>query len=99
VLAGLSEGRFGRRVVFVDVGLCAIFGGFTVLATKAISTLLALEWWDMFTEWITYPVIAVSLISPVSYSVQIERIIFPGARADRRRPNSIPESCIKAIRQ
>ena len=26
VLAGLSEGRLGRKVVFIDVGLCAIFG-------------------------------------------------------------------------
>lgn len=26
VLAGLSEGGFGRRIVVVDVGLCAIFG-------------------------------------------------------------------------
>jgi hypothetical protein len=26
VLAGLSEGEIGKRVVFVDVGLCAIFG-------------------------------------------------------------------------
>lgn len=79
MLAGLSEGNTGRRVVFVDLGLCAIFGGcslisfstnafclniiqggFTVLSTKAISTLLTLEWWDMFAEWITYPVILVS---------------------------------------
>ena len=80
VLAGLSEGKTGRSVVFVDVGLCAIFGewvmvladgwlnpwfvcfsgGFTVLSTKGISTLLTLEWIDMFTEWITYPVILVS---------------------------------------
>lgn len=60
ILAVLSEGQMGRRVVFVDVGLCAIFGGFTVLATKGISTILTLEWIDMFTEWITYPVILVS---------------------------------------
>jgi hypothetical protein len=26
VLAGLSEGKLGKRVVFIDVGLCAIFG-------------------------------------------------------------------------
>lgn len=76
VLAGLSEGGFGRRIVVVDVGLCAIFGevslnhtkyelittsgGFTVLATKAISTLLTEEWGKIFAEWITYPVLAVS---------------------------------------
>jgi len=40
ILVGLSEGSAGRRWVLVDVGLCALFGGFTVLSTKAISTLL-----------------------------------------------------------
>ncbi|KAI0952553.1 hypothetical protein AcV7_008314 [Taiwanofungus camphoratus] len=59
VLSWLSEGQAGKRWVYVDVGLCALFGGFTVLSTKALSTLLTLEWLDIFTEWITYPVIAV----------------------------------------
>ncbi|PSR73489.1 hypothetical protein PHLCEN_2v10781 [Hermanssonia centrifuga] len=61
VLSGLSEGSIGTRYVFVDVGLCALFGGFTVLSTKAISTLLTMEWFEIFTEWITYPVILVLL--------------------------------------
>jgi len=79
ILASLSEGRAGRRWVYVDVGLCALFGtsrihsdavlrcsackegGFTVLATKGVSTLLTMEWIVMFKEWITYPVIAVSI--------------------------------------
>lgn len=38
-----------------------IAGGFTVLSTKAVSTLLTMEWFEMFTEWITYPVIVVRL--------------------------------------
>ncbi|KAJ7179277.1 DUF803-domain-containing protein [Mycena filopes] len=59
VLSVLSQGRIGRQWVFVDVGLCALFGGFTVLSTKAISTLLTMEWFEMFTKWITYPTIAV----------------------------------------
>lgn len=76
-LACLSEGSIGRRVVVVDIGLCALFGrgcdtarcdrrltlltgGFTVLATKAISTLLTKEWMKIVTEWITYPILAVS---------------------------------------
>lgn len=65
VLAGLSEGSFGRRIVVVDVGLCAIFGGFTVLATKAISTLLTEEWGNIFAEWVTYPVLAVLIITGI----------------------------------
>ena len=27
ILSGLSESSIGRRYVFVDVGLCALFGG------------------------------------------------------------------------
>ncbi|KAG1755862.1 magnesium transporter NIPA-domain-containing protein [Suillus lakei] len=65
VLAGLSGGGFGRRIVVVDVGLCAIFGGFTVLATKAISTLLTEEWGKIFAEWITYPVLAVLITTGI----------------------------------
>jgi len=61
VLAWLSERESGKKHVYVDVGLCALFGGFTVLSTKAISTLLTLEWFEIFTEWITYPVIAILL--------------------------------------
>ena len=75
LLATLSEGSIGRTWVFVDIGLCAIFGlpynynfiyylyyfsgGFTVLSTKALSTLITLEWIDIFRQWITYPLIAV----------------------------------------
>ena len=29
--------------------------------TKALSTLLTMEWIKIFTEWITYPIVAVSL--------------------------------------
>jgi drug/metabolite transporter (DMT)-like permease len=65
VLAGLSESGFGRRIVVVDVGLCAIFGGFTVLATKAISTLLTEEWGKIFAEWVTYPVLVVLIITGI----------------------------------
>ncbi|KAG9317616.1 magnesium transporter NIPA-domain-containing protein [Chiua virens] len=57
ILCGLSEGSIGKRLVVVDVGLCALFGGFTVLATKAISTLLTKEWVNVIAEWITYPII------------------------------------------
>ncbi|KAF9247146.1 magnesium transporter NIPA-domain-containing protein [Melanogaster broomeanus] len=65
ILGGLSEGSVGKRIVVIDVGLCAIFGGFTVLSTKAISTLLTKEWAKMFTEWITYPILTVLVITGV----------------------------------
>lgn len=58
-LALLSQTNYGRRFVFVDVGLCALFGGFTVLSTKALATLLASEGVVMFTKWITYLLIVI----------------------------------------
>jgi magnesium transporter len=77
VLASLSRSSFGRRYALVDVGLCALFGmfldltfricvhifagGFTVLSTKAVSTLLTMQWSEVFTSFITYPVILVSI--------------------------------------
>ncbi|KAF9815533.1 hypothetical protein IEO21_04533 [Rhodonia placenta] len=60
-LSLLSEREAGKRWVYVDVGLCALFGGFTVLSTKAISTLLTLKGLGVITEWVTYPIIAVLL--------------------------------------
>ncbi|KAI0306940.1 magnesium transporter NIPA-domain-containing protein [Multifurca ochricompacta] len=59
ILMGFSEGSAGRGWVLVDVGLCALFGGFTVLSTKAVSTLLTTRGLEMFQEWMTYPVLAV----------------------------------------
>ncbi|KAL5527612.1 hypothetical protein ACEPAG_6413 [Sanghuangporus baumii] len=58
-LVSLSSQRLGQEHVWVDVGACALFGGFTVLSTKAFSSLLAREWVALFKEWITYPVLAV----------------------------------------
>ncbi|KIL00278.1 hypothetical protein PAXRUDRAFT_130245 [Paxillus rubicundulus Ve08.2h10] len=65
ILGGLSESSLGRRMVVIDVGLCAIFGGFTVLATKAISTLLTKEWVKIFAEWITYPILVVLVVTGI----------------------------------
>nr|KIR46354.1 hypothetical protein I312_04407 [Cryptococcus bacillisporus CA1280] len=37
----LSNSSFGPAHLTIDVGICALFGGFTVLATKALSSLLS----------------------------------------------------------
>ncbi|KAF7331959.1 DUF803 domain membrane protein [Mycena kentingensis (nom. inval.)] len=74
-LSVLSESKLGRQSVFVDVGLCALFGGFTVLATKAVSTLLTMEWFEMFTHWITYPTIAVLVLTGVGQIRYLNRAL------------------------
>lgn len=62
ILVSLSSRKVGQEHVFIDVGACAFFGGFTVLSTKAFSSLLTMEWAAVFKEWITYPVLAVSFL-------------------------------------
>lgn len=106
VLSTLSNKPAGYRYVVVDVGLCALFGestpaylshdslthlgGFTVLSTKAVSTLLTMDWIRIFTHPITYPVILVRLLGSFVASSCLFRI---GSRADWRRPNTVPQSC------
>ncbi|TFK43367.1 magnesium transporter NIPA-domain-containing protein [Crucibulum laeve] len=75
VLSTLSHGNIGRNWVFVDVGLCALFGGFTVLSTKALSTLLTMEWIDIFTKWITYPVLAVLILTGIGQIRYLNRAL------------------------
>ncbi|CDO74283.1 hypothetical protein BN946_scf184663.g4 [Trametes cinnabarina] len=74
-LAYLSEGPPGRRWVYIDVGICALFGGFTVLSTKAVATLLTLEWFQIFKEWITYPVLAVLILTGVGQIRYLNRAL------------------------
>ena len=73
----LARGNAGRDWIFVDVGIvsnlyvypcprpiftqCALFGGYTVLATKGLSTLLSLKLIQVFKLWITYPLVIVSV--------------------------------------
>jgi drug/metabolite transporter (DMT)-like permease len=40
-LAWASTTRLGQRWILLDVGVCAVLGGFTVLSTKGLSSLLS----------------------------------------------------------
>lgn len=75
ILSILSEGPLGRRWVTIDVGLCALFGGFTVLSTKAISTLLTMQWIEMFASPITYPVILVLAVTGIGQIRYLNRAL------------------------
>ncbi|KAK0498492.1 DUF803-domain-containing protein [Armillaria luteobubalina] len=75
ILSILSEGPLGRRWVTIDVGLCALFGGFTVLSTKAISTLLTMQWIEMFASPITYPVILVLALTGIGQIKYLNRAL------------------------
>ncbi|CAE6478719.1 unnamed protein product [Rhizoctonia solani] len=84
LLSGLSSQRTklensgwmqGDRWALVDVGLCALFGGFTVLSTKAVSSLLSTEWANVFTEWIFYPSILVLGLTGVGQIRHLNRAL------------------------
>ncbi|EIW71448.1 hypothetical protein TREMEDRAFT_60376 [Tremella mesenterica DSM 1558] len=44
--------RWGGKLIGIDVGICALFGGYTVLSTKALSSLLS----TMFLSALEYPI-------------------------------------------
>ncbi|KAF5393723.1 hypothetical protein D9757_000171 [Collybiopsis confluens] len=75
VLASMSQSSYGPRYALVDVGLCALFGGFTVLSTKAVSTLLTMPWSEVFTKFITYPVILVLALTGVGQIRYLNRAL------------------------
>ncbi|KAE9410286.1 DUF803-domain-containing protein [Gymnopus androsaceus JB14] len=75
ILAFLSPTSYGKQHVLVDVGLCALFGGFTVLSTKAVSTLLTMQWSEVFTSVITYPVILVLVLTGVGQIRYLNRAL------------------------
>ena len=66
----LSESKYGERLIGIDIGVCALFGGYTVLSTKALSSLLSTIFLDVFKQpvgWILVGVIAGTSIMQVKY--------------------------------
>ncbi|CAG8481996.1 11201_t:CDS:2 [Dentiscutata heterogama] len=53
LLIFLSD-KIGHKLIIIDLSLVAIFGGYTVLSTKAISSLLTMKFVLMFSYPITY---------------------------------------------
>ncbi|EJD53775.1 DUF803-domain-containing protein [Auricularia subglabra TFB-10046 SS5] len=75
VLIGLSRQSYGNDWIVIDIGICALFGGYTVLSTKAISTLISMLGFAIFKYWITYPTIAVLLFTGVGQIRYLNRAL------------------------
>lgn len=66
LLALLSRSpSYGGRYIGIDVGLCCLFGGYTVLSTKALASLLS----TMFLSAFRYPIAWVLVLVLVGTSV------------------------------
>ena len=65
-----SETSYGERWIGIDVGICALFGGFTVLSTKALSSLLSTIFLKLFKKpigWILLVVLVGTSVLQVKY--------------------------------
>jgi len=71
-------------------------GGFTVLSTKALSTLLTLQGIELFGSWFTYPLIAVRLFKNKNQFLMSLQSV-SGVDSYWRWANPIFESCSYAI--
>lgn len=75
-LIALSHTRAGQRFMLVHVGVCAVFGGFTVLATKGLSSLLVhARATSLLTEPLLYALVAVLVGTAVIQLVYLNRAL------------------------
>ncbi|KAG0123763.1 magnesium transporter NIPA-domain-containing protein [Tuber indicum] len=61
--------KCGRKYTFIDLGLVGLFGGYTVLSTKGISSLLSSSFYRIFTLPIAYP-LAIILVAAAILQVK-----------------------------
>ncbi|KAJ8328993.1 hypothetical protein O5D80_002954 [Batrachochytrium dendrobatidis] len=59
VMLAISYTPYGRKYIFVDLSIVALFGGYTVLATKALSSLLKMSFFLLSSHWVVYLMIFV----------------------------------------
>ncbi|MBW0560568.1 hypothetical protein O181_100283, partial [Austropuccinia psidii MF-1] len=64
-LISLSQTKWVDQFLIIDVGLCAILGGFTVLSTKAFSSLLSTMLLDCFKYTITWLMILIMILTAI----------------------------------
>lgn len=60
-----NDEEWGGRYIGIDIGACALFGGYTVMATKALSSLLSAMFVQAFRFPVAWGAVAVLLITSV----------------------------------
>ncbi|KAJ6186009.1 hypothetical protein N7519_007310 [Penicillium mononematosum] len=67
--------QYGSRSILIDVGLVALFGGYTALSTKGVSSLLSGTLWHVITFPITYLLVFVLVSSALMQIRYINRAL------------------------
>ncbi|OQD88179.1 hypothetical protein PENANT_c004G08944 [Penicillium antarcticum] len=77
LIAGLmwASHQYGSRSILIDVGLVALFGGYTALSTKGVSSLLSGSLWHIITFPITYVLVFVLVSSALMQIRYINRAL------------------------
>lgn len=75
VLVVLSRTRAGDKYLAVDILICALCGGFTVLSVKAFSSFLTQDFVECFKQWPTYPVLAVLAVTAVMQIIFLNKAL------------------------
>jgi hypothetical protein len=65
VLSQLSKKEISKKFIYIDLGLVAIFGAFTVLSTKALSSFINTNFITMLSLPITYVLLFVLISTAV----------------------------------
>ncbi|EEP79442.1 conserved hypothetical protein [Uncinocarpus reesii 1704] len=65
----------GRKTILIDLGLVGLFGGYTALATKGVSSLLSYTLWHVITFPITYALAAVLIVTAMMQIRYINRAL------------------------
>ncbi|OAA34415.1 DUF803 domain membrane protein [Metarhizium rileyi] len=65
VLLMWASSRYGRRTILIDLGLVGLFGGYTALATKGVSSMLSATLWRAFTTPVTYALVLILLVTAI----------------------------------
>ncbi|GKZ28689.1 hypothetical protein AbraIFM66950_011755 [Aspergillus brasiliensis] len=70
-----ASGKYGSRSILIDVGLVALFGGYTALSTKGVSSLLSFTLWHVITFPVTYLLVFVLVFSALMQIRYINRAL------------------------
>ncbi|KAK1236823.1 hypothetical protein MKX07_005942 [Trichoderma sp. CBMAI-0711] len=65
VLLMWASTKYGKRTILIDLGLVGLFGGYTALATKGVSSMLSTSFLAAFTTPVTYALAFVLLSTAI----------------------------------
>ncbi|KAF2768402.1 DUF803-domain-containing protein, partial [Teratosphaeria nubilosa] len=75
LLLSVASNRFGDKTILIDLGLVGLYGGYTALSTKGISSLLSTTIWRVVTFPITYSLLAILIFTAVMQIKYVNRAL------------------------